>query len=169
MWKKIPCVNNKYVANEFGQIKKIDSNLIKSTYKDKQGYERVGIYFNNKDNSFRVHNLVMNAFYGEKPFDKAEINHIDGDKMNNKLENLEWCTAKENCKHAVENGAYPKSEDLHNAKYKETDIINMYWLYKSGYSINDIAVIYNEKNANITRIIDGSRWGRTYKKYFAIS
>lgn len=165
-WKVIPCTNNNYECNEFGQIRKVGKEELKSTYADKQGYERVGVYFDCKDHSMRVHNLIMNAFYGEKPFDKAEINHIDGNKMNNSLDNLEWCTAKENSRHSVESGLYPSGERHYNSKYKQEDILEMYKLYKNGNSVSEIASLYNNDYRNVIRIVHGDRWNRTYQNYF---
>lgn len=165
-WKVIPCTNNNYECNEFGQIRKVGKQELKNTYADKQGYERVGVYFNGKDHSIRVHNLIMNAFYGEKPFDKAEINHIDGNKMNNRLDNLEWCTKSENMQHALKNDLYPKSENHHSAKYKESDVLEIYKLYKNGNSISEIALLYDNDCKNIRRIVKGERWKRTYIKYY---
>lgn len=165
-WKEIPLVDGKYECNELGQVRNNKTKKIKSTYLDKQGYERIGVWLNGKDNSFRVHNLIMNAFYGDKPFPKAEINHIDGNKSNNKLNNLEWCTPTENMKHAVIHELRPSGENNYNAKYKESDIINMYKLYKNGSSLEDIALFFKEETKNIRRIVKGERWKCTYNKYF---
>lgn len=174
IWKEIPMLDGRYEASNFGNIRNANKKNIKNEsfgkvkkkYTDKQGYERVGITLNKKTVVFRVHNLIMNAFYGDKPFDKAEINHIDGNKMNNRLDNLEWCTAKENSRHSVENGLFPKSEDLYNTKHKEVDILDIYRLYKNGHSLSEIALLYDDNCKNIRRIVKGERWGRTYIKYY---
>jgi DNA-binding NtrC family response regulator len=75
---------------------------LKPSY-DKQGYERVGLYNNGKTTTIKVHRLVAEA-YIENPLNKSDVNHKDGDKSNNRLENLEWCTRSENIKHAFKNG-----------------------------------------------------------------
>lgn len=48
----------------------------------------------------KVHRLVCQAFHGNSPKDRNEVNHIDGNKKNNSSENLEWCSREENCRHA---------------------------------------------------------------------
>ena len=174
IWKEIPMLDGRYEASNLGNIRNANKKNIKNEsfgkvkkkYTDKQGYERVGITVGKQDKIYRVHNLIMNAFYGDKPFDKAEINHIDGIKTNNRLDNLEWCTKSENMQHALKNDLYPKSENHHSAKYKESDIVNIYQLYKNGVTVTQIANTYEDRVSNISRIVRGERWNRTYQKYF---
>ena len=68
------------------------------------GYARVAVYVDGKQKSLFVHRLVAELFLlGEK---KDQVNHIDGNKLNNLLSNLEWCTRSENARHAVATGLY---------------------------------------------------------------
>lgn len=67
--------------------------------KTSNGYRLVTLSSSNKNISYTVHRLVGFCFI-PNPDDKPYINHKDGDKLNNNVDNLEWCTAKENDTHA---------------------------------------------------------------------
>lgn len=77
-----------------------------------KGYYRVGLSKGGVVRDFKVHRLVMETF-SEIDEDRPNINHIDGDKSNNSLDNLEWCTQYENIHHAWENGL---SKSRHTGK-----------------------------------------------------
>lgn len=72
------------------------------TYKN-QRYARVRLYKNGVPKDYMVHRLVAQAFV-PNPDNKPQVNHLDGDRSNNSAENLEWCTASENQRHAYETG-----------------------------------------------------------------
>lgn len=69
-------------------------------------YRAVSAMQNGKQKHFYVHRLIAQAFI-PNPYNKPQINHIDGDSSNNSIENLEWVTAKENVEHAYKTGLSP--------------------------------------------------------------
>ena len=71
---------------------------------DTGGYRTVNLARNSEHTTFYVHRLVLKAFMGKPPTEDHECNHIDGDKTNNALSNLEWTTRQANMQHANENG-----------------------------------------------------------------
>lgn len=98
MWKTIQYESN-YEVSCFGEVRNKTTKHIKSLRYTQSGYSRVTLYPSGK--SYTIHRLVANAFLDKiegKPF----VNHKDGIKTNNNLENLEWVTHKENIIHAIE-------------------------------------------------------------------
>jgi len=93
-----------YFATNDGRIYSAKTDKFLKMSKDKQGYLRVGLsvgYYKSK--TIKVQRLIAEAFIPSD--DKSlDVNHIDGNKENNSVANLEWCTRSENCKHAFSIG-----------------------------------------------------------------
>lgn len=105
-WREI-LGNTEYEVSNLGRVRrklKKDGSCLKQS-PNSRGYLRVNIKSNSEGrhmNKF-VHRLVGIAFI-PNPLNKEDINHIDGNKLNNNLENLEWATRQENIIHAWETG-----------------------------------------------------------------
>src|SRR6185312_2349330 len=98
MWKEISGYEGLYWVNENGDVKN-PSGHIKKQQVDKDGYYRIWLSKRSKKSPFRVNRLVAVAFI-DNPENKPVCNHIDGDKKNNHVSNLEWVTRSENDLHA---------------------------------------------------------------------
>lgn len=92
-----------YTVNDNGQIYSIRSNKYLKPRKDKDGYLLVNLYKEKKQYTRKVHRLVAEAFL-DNPEDKAEVNHIDMNRQNNEVSNLEWVSHRENIIWQAENG-----------------------------------------------------------------
>lgn len=117
MWKKIIVDNieTNYSVSDDGQVRNDLTNLILKQ-QDYQEYKTVGLYINKKLKTCRVHRLVGQAFI-PNPDNKPYINHIDGNRSNNNVCNLEWVTPKENTKHAVRTGLMPPTREKSVVQY----------------------------------------------------
>lgn len=115
-WKEIKGYEGKYIISNYGEIislpryKKNNSKLQyvepKEIYRNinkKNGYVYVQLWNNAKYKNIRLHRLVAQTFIPNLE-NKPQINHIDGNKQNNRADNLEWCTQSENSKHAYKIG-----------------------------------------------------------------
>lgn len=110
IWKDIPNYEGLYQISSFGNVKSFPrkgtqtrKERILKFKKDKKGYFFVHLSKNNIQKSIKIHRKVAILFI-PNPLNKPQINHIDGNKQNNKLENLEWCTNGENQLHAYKIG-----------------------------------------------------------------
>lgn len=105
IWKDIRGYENKYQISNYGNVKALDyhrtgkSQLMSPVLK-KSGYYQVNLYLNGKYESKIIHKLVAEAFL-DNPDNLTIVNHIDGDKTNNHVSNLEWCTVSYNTWHAT--------------------------------------------------------------------
>lgn len=110
---------NLYEVDIFGNVYSIVHNNSRrkrklSSYDNGNGYLKVNLYdVNGKCKKKYVHRLVAEAFLNN-PLNKPNINHIDNNRSNNNINNLEWCTQSENIKHAVKFGNY--TSNLPNVK-----------------------------------------------------
>ena len=102
IWKPVTQSEEKYWVSSAGNIRK-NTGRILSTPTGKRGYPCVNITIDKKTRLRTVHRLVAEAFI-LNPENKPEVNHIDGNKLNNSLENIEWVTKQENLSHAWDNG-----------------------------------------------------------------
>lgn len=111
IWKDIEDYEGLYQVSNFGRIKSLPRNT-KNQYsnkrhifnpcKDSDGYLVVGLSKNKQPKTLKVHRLVAIAFI-PNILNKPQINHIDCDKTNNNVNNLEWVTSSENIVHAYKN------------------------------------------------------------------
>lgn len=88
-----------YLISKDGETWSIKSNIFLKPAANDRGYKTVSISSNGKAKTFKVHRLVALAFV-PNPNNYNEVNHIDGDKFNNKAENLEWCSRSQNIAHS---------------------------------------------------------------------
>ena len=98
MWKTIQ-YEDCYEVSDQGQVRNKETQHVKSLRYSNKGYARVTLYPSGK--TYSVHRLVMDTFV-ENQDNLPSVNHKDGNKKNNKLENLEWCTPKQNTRHAID-------------------------------------------------------------------
>ena len=114
---------SKYSITEEGRIYSHKSNRFLNPYKsiDKAGGYFVHSLWNDdtKQKLVKLHRIVA-IMYIPNPENKEQVNHIDGDKSNNKASNLEWCTAKENSQHPVKNKLYGRNTDSSRRVRRET-------------------------------------------------
>lgn len=95
---KISDLNHHYIDDK-GNVFNLKTNRVLKPYKGKNGYMMVDMWENNKPNKRYIHRLLGQAFLPNLE-NKRTINHIDGNKLNNDLSNLEWATDSENMQHA---------------------------------------------------------------------
>lgn len=127
----------------------------------RSGYQRfVLIDIDGNGREYAAHRLVMMAFIGPCP-EGMEINHIDGDRLNNNVENLEYCTRSDNAKHAYENDLWehPVGERNGRAKLTDRSVKTIRKKYEGGgYTHRQLAKMFGVDRSTIGRIIARKDW-----------
>lgn len=105
IWKDI---FENYQVSNYGEVKSLNYNhtgkekILKQHILKNTGYKVVPLFIDKRKKTCYVHKLVAMAFIPNLE-NKSQVNHIDGNKLNNSVENLEWCTHSENQRHAFKN------------------------------------------------------------------
>ncbi|HDY66240.1 MAG TPA: endonuclease [Candidatus Scalindua sp.] len=160
-WKKIKNYEGLYEISSFGRVR----SLARATTRGgilKQNKSR--FYLSvclSKENYFRtfsVHRLVAKHFI-PNPKNKPYVNHKNGDRFDNRIENLEWVTPSENKKHAVKNGLThsPRGEEHWASKLTEKQVIKMR-LKKGHKKLREIAEEYGVSIQLVSDILNRKRW-----------
>lgn len=117
--------------------------------------------------TLQVHRIVAIQFI-PNPRNLPEVNHKDGNKANNSIYNLEWCTSEYNKRHAKETGLYRIEEDNPRAKLTKKQVFQIYKDWDSCKNKTSLSKKYNVSDALIGEIIRGVRWSSTYEEYYGI-
>ena len=114
-----------YLASKEGKISnKKGKGLLKERY-DKDGYVEYCLSINGKSIYKRGHRIIAETFI-PNPENKPQVNHIDGNKKNNSVDNLEWCTSSENNHHRYNNLNYEAHGKIKVYKYINNTLIEIY-------------------------------------------
>ena len=165
-WKDIEGYDGHYKINKNGMIVSDKFAEIWSPIKitvDKHGYPKVQLTKNGKSKAHFLHRLLAEAFI-PNPENLHEVNHIDGDKTNYNLSNLEWVTRSENILHAFRNGLHKPICGSKNplAKLTEDDVRYIRSHYKprdKEFSAMELAKKFDLSKSTIYSLL----WGQTYK------
>lgn len=119
IWKDVKDFEGLYQISNTGKVRSLKRNntngkILKSAFNYK-GYEVVYFSKNNKKYVRKIHRLVAESFIPNLNH-KEQVNHIDGNKANNNVDNLEWCTCRENIIHAYRNNLFEKQRNSHKNK-----------------------------------------------------
>ena len=151
-----------YKVDENGNVFSVRNNKFLKRMTFPSGYEYVHLCNGKgKTKLFRVHRLVAEMFI-PNPNNLPEVNHKDGDKLNNNVKNLEWCTNLENMRHSVETGLRNvKGENNPSAKLTVKDVVNIRKEYipkSKEFGTVALARKYGVTNVMIGKIIRNECW-----------
>ena len=149
-----------YYALENGNIYSGKTKKILSKRLDKDGYEKVRLVSEDGRHTYSVHRLILENFQPVEGMENLQVNHIDGDKTNNNLSNLEWCTSSENNKHAHSIGLKNQKGSKNNAsKLSEEQVLEIIdLLLTKKYTQKEIGNRFNVGEDCIGAIKNKKNW-----------
>lgn len=138
-WKEIPGYDGKYEVSNLGKVR----NAFTGKHLSQKRYARyikVYLYHDYTRKCYMLHRLVAEAFVENKD-NKPQVNHIDGDRYNNRYDNLEWCTQSENILHSYRIGLRENNKKrLLETNHKCVDQLSMDGEYiRTWYSLSEAA------------------------------
>jgi len=168
IWKDIKGHEGLYQVSNLGRVKSLERvdrlgrSVEEKVLKNKNhsaGYHQIVLFNFGIKRRFYIHRLVAGAFIPNTEC-KPQVNHIDGDKLNNRVENLEWCTQSENIKHAFKNGlSSQKGERNATSKLTKKQVLDIRKMYATGeYTQKNIADEYRTVQATISSVIRRVNW-----------
>lgn len=156
IWRPIVGLEDTYEVSNFGEIRNIKTGLLRRLNKDRKGYLYASLWKKNKGKCVKAHRAVADAFI-PNPFNKPQVNHIDCNVSNNSVENLEWCTPKENSQHMVKLGNSTKGEKSGNHVLTDDKVREIKILLKK-VSQYKIARMYSVSRSTILKIHLNISW-----------
>lgn len=117
-WKNVRGFEQSYLISDHGRVYSLHRKRMKVIHLNQFGYKKVQLILKNHNHTVFVHRLVAESFIKRVP-EKNEVNHVDGNKLNNHFSNLEWCNRSENVRHAFKlglNKGCPKGKRIKKAK-----------------------------------------------------
>lgn len=147
-----------YQISNFGSVKR-DNKLLKACKAGQGNYLKVSLHNKEKVKQIYIHRLVAIHFL-ENPKNKYSVNHKDGDRYNNRVDNLEWATGSEQNNHAYSNKLKLPGENCNFSKLKEYQVLEIFYSNKSQ---KDIALEYNISQPTVSFIKRKITWKHLLK------
>lgn len=173
IWKPVKGYEGLYEVSNLGNVKALkrtvnkgkchrtwDEHILKTAI-DGCGYFRTNLARNGTNKTFKVHRLVVEAFI-PNPENKPTVNHINGDKTDNRVENLEWATQNEQMKHACDMNL-KRCDGEHNSAHKLT-FEEVKWIREhhiprdSQFGSLALAARFGVHRKTISRIVNNKTW-----------
>ena len=175
-WRAVVGWEGFYEVSSWGRVRNLDRRVpsknggfrtvrggLRTLGIDRGGYARAALQVGDRANKMLIHRLVALAFI-PNPDNLPQVNHIDGNKLNASVDNLEWCTSKHNVQHSWSTGLSKvnenprRGEHLHSAKLTEEQVRSIRKERADGAQIVPLGAKYGVNNSTISSICSRKKW-----------
>lgn len=156
IWKTVPDFEN-YLVSNLGNVLNQKYNRYKKPTKCQNGYWSIGLSKNGKYKFWLLHRLVAITFL-PNPQNKPQVNHINSDKKDNSVQNLEWVTSKENNIHSVARDIGVKGMKVWTAKLTEQNVVEIRNRLQKGEMLVTLAKEFKVCKQTIFKIKKNKIW-----------
>ena len=177
IWKDIPNFEGHYQASTMGRLRSLNRSVNKKVgdeifissrtgrvfrlrYKKNRRYLSIRLSKDGNTKGYPIHRIIAITFI-PNPENKPQVNHINGIKSDNRVENLSWMTSSENINHAISSGLNKSvvGENHGSCIFKNEEVLKIRELYATGkYSYNDIGRMFNSNKCRIFEIVKRKTW-----------
>lgn len=168
VWRAVPGHDGAYEVSSLGRVRSLDrmlpgrdgslrpwpGRILKPRVYN--GYSNVKL---GRGKWISVHRLVLSVFSSLPPFDGAECRHLNGDRSDNRAENLAWGSSAQNKLDMALHGTDPRGERNGRAKLTETDVVDIFKAHAGGERIFLLARRFGVTSTSIRRVLLRERWG----------
>lgn len=157
LYKDIEDFEGVYEVSNIGNIRRVGKDLPLKPLPLKNKYMRVDLSKNGIAIHKSVHRLVAQAFIAN-PLNLSSVNHKDLDKSNNSVDNLEWCSCKQNSEHASNNDRFLSEEEHHSNILTRKEVLDLVTISKSGMSSRAVGRLFGVSKTTVLNILNHKRW-----------
>ena len=158
VWKDIEGYEGLYVINKTGKVLSVRTKKEKKPYLLPNGYLQIKLHKNSKRKAFFVHRLVLKTFGGNPDLPEHTVNHINGVKTDNRIENLEWLSQRDNKLHSTEVLKVGIGEARSQSKLSNADVTEIRDRASSGEKAKSIAKSFSVSTLTIYDVINRKTW-----------
>lgn len=163
-WRSISALDGYYEVSSLGRVRRAKpgppsrvGKILRPALNRRGNYWQIATCIARVQRTHKVHQLVAEAFCGPRPSAKCEVNHIDGNRLNNRADNLEWTTRTQNLIHAYAHGLQPSRAGTRNVRAR-LSLEQVMFIRASNAASSALASMFGVHISTVQRVRSRTSW-----------